>query len=42
MFCFTFKQNRIINEEFNFLSGGGGGVAERDPPFLNLNLNYYC
>ena len=25
MMCSRFQQNRIINEEFDFLSGGGGG-----------------
>ena len=40
MFCFKFKQNHTINEEFDFLMsgkvggigvGGMGGEGQRDP-----------
>ena len=42
MFRFKFQQNRTINEQFNFLRGGGGEApGGKGALFINFYLNYY-
>ena len=38
MFCFKFQQNRTINEEFNYIEGGG---AEGPPGNMGAPIHKF-